>query len=125
MSTKVSKLPVVGYRKPPVHSRFRKGQSGNPGGRPKGMTSGRAAALMQKEVYRRIRVKEGDKVVTMTVFQAVLRSLITLAMKGNSGAQRAFLDLVRAIERESAGAQSATEVQEILIRFSPDDEGLL
>ena len=125
MSTKVSKLPVVGYRKPPVHSRYRKGQSGNPGGRPKGMTSGRAAALMQKEAYRRIRVKEGDKVVTMTVFQAVLRSLITLAMKGNSGAQRAFLDLVRAIERESAGAQSATEVQEILIRFSPDDEGLL
>ena len=46
-------------------------------------------------------------------------------MKGNGGAQRAFLDLVRAIERESAGAQSATEVQEILIRFSPDDEGLL
>jgi len=81
MSTKVSKLPVVGYRKPPVHSRYRKGQSGNPGGRPKGMTSGRAAALMQKEAYRRIRVKEGDKVVTMTVFQAVLRSLITLAMK--------------------------------------------
>ena len=24
----------IGYRKPPVHSRFRKGQSGNPGGRP-------------------------------------------------------------------------------------------
>lgn len=24
----------VGYRKPPLHSRFRKGQSGNPGGRP-------------------------------------------------------------------------------------------
>ena len=112
MSTNVSKLPVVGCRKPPVHSRFRKGQSGNPGGRPKGMTSGRAAALMQKEVYRRIRVKEGDKVVTMTVFQAVLRSLITLAMKGNGGAQRAFLDSVRAIERESASAQSANEVQE-------------
>jgi hypothetical protein len=26
----------VGYRKPPVHSRFKKGQSGNPRGRPKG-----------------------------------------------------------------------------------------
>ena len=23
----------VGYRRPPVHTRFRKGQSGNPGGR--------------------------------------------------------------------------------------------
>src|SRR5215510_10011610 len=26
----------VGFRKPPVHSRFKPGQSGNPAGRPKG-----------------------------------------------------------------------------------------
>lgn len=26
---------AVGYGKPPVHTRFAKGQSGNPGGRPK------------------------------------------------------------------------------------------
>ena len=27
---------AVGYRKPPTHSRFKKGKSGNPKGRPKG-----------------------------------------------------------------------------------------
>ena len=26
----------VGYKKPPLHSRFKKGQSGNPRGRPRG-----------------------------------------------------------------------------------------
>ena len=26
----------VGYKKPPKHTRFQKGQSGNPNGRPKG-----------------------------------------------------------------------------------------
>jgi hypothetical protein len=45
----------VGYRKPPVHSRFRKGQSSNPGGRPRGMTAGRATALALKEAYRSVK----------------------------------------------------------------------
>jgi hypothetical protein len=38
----------VGYARPPAHTRFRKGQSGNPGGRPRGMTAGRAKALHSK-----------------------------------------------------------------------------
>src|SRR6202043_802995 len=42
----------VGYGKPPMHTRFRKGQSGNPGGRPRGMTAGKATALALKEAYR-------------------------------------------------------------------------
>jgi hypothetical protein len=33
---------LVGYGKPPKHSRFRPGQSGNPRGRPKGSRSARA-----------------------------------------------------------------------------------
>ena len=38
----------VGYRKPPAHSRFKKGVSGNPGGRPQGITPGRAKKLALK-----------------------------------------------------------------------------
>jgi hypothetical protein len=37
----------VGYRKPPIHSRFKAGQSGNPKGRPKGKSS--AAKLIEFE----------------------------------------------------------------------------
>lgn len=30
---------IVGYKKPPVHTQFKKGQSGNPKGRPKSKQS--------------------------------------------------------------------------------------
>ncbi len=66
----------VGYGKPPPHWRFRKGQSGNPGGRPRGMSGGRAMKLVVKEAYRMVRVKEGDRVLSIPALAAVVRSLI-------------------------------------------------
>jgi len=100
--------PAVGYGKPPVHTRFRKGQSGNPGGRPRGMTRGRAMALALDEAYRLVTVREGDKTLKMPALQAVLRSQVALAVKGNGAAQRALIDTVRDIERE-IDAQAACE----------------
>jgi hypothetical protein len=98
----------VGYGKPPSRTRFRKGVSGNPGGRPRGMTAGRAAALALKEAYRLVNVREGDKVMTMPAIQVVLRGQVALAAKGNGPAQRTLLETVRAIERELA-AQAASK----------------
>jgi hypothetical protein len=60
----------VGYGKPPAHTRFRKGQSGNPGGRPRGITAGRANALALKEAYRSVLVREGDRVMRLPAIQA-------------------------------------------------------
>jgi hypothetical protein len=56
----------VGYRKPPAHSRFRKGQSGNPGGRPRGMTAGRATALALKETT--VETPRADSAAAMDSF---------------------------------------------------------
>ena len=41
---------AVGYGRPPSHSRFRKGVSGNPRGRPRGMTAARANRLACKKL---------------------------------------------------------------------------
>jgi hypothetical protein len=98
----------TGYGKPPVQTRFHKGKSGNPGGRPRGMTAGRAAALALKEAYRLVNVREGDKVLVLPAIQAILRSQIALAAKGNGPAQRTVIEGVQAIERESE-AQVAAE----------------
>jgi hypothetical protein len=100
----------IGYRKPPVHTRFRKGRSGNPGGRPRGMTAGRATALALKEAYRPVNVREGDKVMTLPAIQAILRSQVALAAKGNGPAQRTFIQKIQAIEREIADQVAANEL---------------
>jgi hypothetical protein len=45
-------------------------------------------------------VRDGDKIVKMPAIQAVHRSQIALAAKGNGPAQRAVLRVVQAIEKE-------------------------
>jgi hypothetical protein len=103
MSGKGKTLPntyEVGYRKPPVHTRFRKGQSGNPTGERRGTEIERAKALLRKEVYRLINVREGDKTMRVPTLLAVLRSQLALAAKGNVTAQRAVLRNIQEIEAE-------------------------
>jgi hypothetical protein len=93
----------IGYGRPPVHSRFRKGQSGNPTGKRRHGEAERVEALIRQEVYRFLTVREGDTVTKMPALQAVIRSQIACAAKGNVGAQRALLKLVQNIEDARAG----------------------
>jgi hypothetical protein len=100
----------VGYGKPPVHTRFRKGQSGNPrGGR--SAKTGRLKAILLKEAYRTVRVREGDCIEQIPAIRAILRSMITHAAKGNAAAQRAFIEFLRVFEQELAG-EAAAEAKE-------------
>ena len=103
MSAKKKKAPAqvsnpVGYGKPPVHSRFHKGQSGNPTGKRRHGDAERAQALIWEEAYRLLTVREGVKVTRMPALQAVIRSQITAAAKGNVAAQRALVKIVQDIE---------------------------
>lgn len=92
---------VIGYGKPPRRTRFKKGKSGNPNGRPKGISGERMKVLALKEAYRAVTVKEGDKVKKMPAVQAILRGQMAAAAKGNGRSQRDFLDMVRELEREA------------------------
>jgi hypothetical protein len=88
----------VGYGKPPRRTRFRKGQSGNPGGRARGVTAGRAKTLALKEAYRMVRVKVGEGIVFLPAIQAILRGQVALAAKGNGAdpeEREAITSLVR------------------------------
>jgi hypothetical protein len=113
MSVKKRNAPAqtsnpVGYGKPPVHSRFRKGKSGNPTGKRKHGEAERAEALIRQEAYRLLNVREGEKVTRMPALQAVIRSQITAAAKGNVAAQRALVKIVQDIEDARARRTAGT-----------------
>jgi len=109
----------VGYGKPPVKSRFSKGRSGNPTGkRRRPDEAEHARRLIRQEVFRLLTIREGDKVTRMPALQAVLRSQITSAAKGNIQAQRAVLKSVQdftvaAGARRSEGVASKRLNQDI------------
>ncbi len=95
----------VGYGKPPEATRFRKGQSGNPKGRPKGsknkvpgLKDERMKALILEEAYRTIQVRDGTRNVTVPIAQAILRALAVNAVKGQHRSQRLFAELLSAVE---------------------------
>ena len=72
---------AVGYRRPPKHTRFKKGQSGNRSGRPKskGAEATDVAAILDEPVQARI----GGKVRKMQAFEASLRQLAKRALAGD------------------------------------------
>jgi hypothetical protein len=100
----------VGYGRPPVHSRFRPGQSGNPRGRPKGARNRvqplgpleeRFKSLVLEEAYRPVNVKDSQgRQVTVPMAQAVMRAVGLNAVKGSQWAQRHFTELLSATERD-------------------------
>jgi hypothetical protein len=91
----------IGYGRPPLHSRFRKGQSGNPSGRRRLSDADRARKLILQETYRLLTIRTDDRVTRIPALRAVLRSQIASAAKGNVAAQRAVLKAIQEIEAEA------------------------
>ena len=60
----------VGYGKPPRATRFRKGRSGNPRGRPNGDEN--LLSVFKRMVTKRIKIREGDKSRTITMADAII-----------------------------------------------------
>lgn len=72
----------VGYGKPPKHTRFKPGTSGNPRGRPK--KSKNVDALLEKELDAIVTLQEGGQPIRITKREAIIKQYVNLAIKGNA-----------------------------------------
>jgi Family of unknown function (DUF5681) len=110
---------LVGYRKPPKHSQFKPGQSGNPKGRKKGAKG--MKTLAQQTLTAKVSVRTGNGPQKMMRIEALLHKLVELGMKGNPRALLALFHMYQEAIPEIVRSEA-----ELLVRpLTQTDEATL
>jgi Family of unknown function (DUF5681) len=89
-----------GYKRPPLHTRFKPGQSGNPNGRPK-KKGATFAESIERELNTSITVVEAGKRRRITKLEAIVKQQTNKAVNGDP---KATALLLSAIERRESDA---------------------
>ncbi len=100
--TKGSDDYEVGYRKPPTRTRFKKGQSGNPNGRPKGTLN--IATVLSRTLREEVVINENGNRKTVTKLEAAVKQLVNKAASGDLKAFQQLNGLVQAAEEKALEA---------------------
>ena len=106
----------VGYGKPPKATRFKKGQSGNPKGRPKGSRNFKTDVMATLEAP--VQLKEKGRVKTVATQQAALLRLREKALSGNDRALDRLIELARTYNDENLAEAAAAAL-------APSDQAIL
>ncbi|MDG4649355.1 DUF5681 domain-containing protein [Roseibacterium sp. SDUM158017] len=95
-----------GYGRPPKSTQFKKGQSGNPNGRPKGAQG--ITASLKRELNSKITVTEGQQTKTISKAEAVAKRLLAKALVGDL---KALLKLIE-IDPQLFGVEADQAAQD-------------
>jgi Family of unknown function (DUF5681) len=107
----------VGYGKPPQDTRFPKGQSGNPRGRPSGAKN--LKTLLSEALNEPVIVTENGGRRKVTKRQAIITQLVNRSATADFRAIKILLDMLREIENQTEPAPPETSA------FSEADEEVL
>ena len=115
----------VGYGKPPRHTRFAKGQSGNPRGRPCGAKN--FTTLLEEALNESVTVTENGGRRSVSKRQAIITQLVNRSATADFRAIKLLFDIVREVERQTEPASPETAefseadqkvIEQIRSRFS-------
>jgi len=96
----------VGYRNPPHHTQFKKGQSGNPRGRPCG--SKNLKTLVNEVLNELVTITENSRRRKITKREAIVREVVNCSARPDLRAVKIVFDLLRDIEGQTEPASAET-----------------
>ena len=102
MSADEKRDDEVGYCKPPHRTRFRKGQSGNPRGRPSGARN--FSTMLSEALNELVIVAENGRRRKITKRKAIIMQVVNRAAKGYWRDTKLILDIEQDIERRTDAA---------------------
>jgi hypothetical protein len=101
---------AVGYGKPPQHARFKKGQSGNPKGRPKGAKN--LDTLLMESVNERVTINENGVPRKVSKLAIMHKQLANKGATGDLRALQMILQKLEALESRSLAITGSDEFNE-------------
>ena len=112
---------AVGYRRPPLHTRFKPGTSGNPSGRPKGAQN--LKSIFERILKEEVSLREGSVTKTITKAEAILRGLVIGAMKGDSRSQMTLFRLAEQVGQFEEAPGQLQRIERVIVQWqAPDDD---
>ena len=113
-----------GYKNPPKHSRFQKGRSGNPAGRPKG--SKNTLKLLDAVLEQKIKIQQEGKTISITKKQAMLMHLVNAAVRGEIKAIAALFPYMMQLDMKEEQSMETSKLslkdEEILQQFLEENK---